>query len=141
MDTNYLEAVAIVQNTREKLEKVINKAKKDGFENKKSCSILEKLFSDIEAAVNTIKNYSKPTKEGYLIENSNGQFEIECINGGGCYPIRCGENIEILISVDGWKTGRVESTIMHNKGYYFYNEELKHPALYSGMKTRIRVND
>jgi hypothetical protein len=140
MDTNYLEAVEIIQNTRAKLEKVIIRAKKS-FENKRSCSIIENLFSDIATAADIIENYSRPIKEGYLIENSSGQFEIECINGGGNYPLCCGYNIEILISVDGWKMGRVEHTIMHNKGYYFYNEELKHPALYSGIKTRIRVND
>lgn len=139
MDTNYLEAVAIIQNTRTKLKKVIIKAKKEGFEDKKSRGILEKLFSEIETAVDTIEDYSRPIKEGYLIENSNGQFEIQCINGGGSYPLCCGKDIEILINVDGWKTGRVENTIMHNKGYYLYNEELKHPALYSGMKTRIRI--
>jgi len=37
--------------------------------------------------------------------------------------------------------GKVEYTIMHNKGYYFYSEKLKHPVLYSGMKARIRVNN
>ena len=51
MDTNYLEAVEIVQNTRARLEKVVNKAKREGSKDKKSCSILEKLFSDIETVV------------------------------------------------------------------------------------------
>jgi hypothetical protein len=138
LDANYLEAVTIAQNTRIKIEKVLIRAKKSS-KNKNICSVIENLFSEIKAATDTIENYSRPFKEGYLIENSSGQFEIECINGGGSYPLCCGNKIEILINVDGWKTGRVERTILHNKGYYFYNKELKYPALYTGMKTRLRV--
>lgn len=140
MGTNYSEAVSLIQNTKIRLEKILIKANKS-YEDKKSLIIIQKLFSDIETAADTIESYSRPIKEGYLIENPDGQFEIECVNGGGSYPLCCGMEIEILISVDGWIAGRVEYTIMHNKGYYFHNEELKHPILYSGMKTRIRVNN
>jgi hypothetical protein len=140
MDTNYLEAIAIIQSTRAKLEKVILKANKEDFENKKSYSCIENFISEIERITDTIDYYSRPIKEGYLIKNSSGQFEIECINKGGNYPLLHGDNIEIIISSEGWKTGRVGSTI-NNKGYYFYNEELKDSELYSGMKARIRVNN
>jgi len=140
MDTNYLEAVSIIENGRSKLEGVITKIKNKGFENEQSCIIIKSLFSAIEIAVDTSEYYSKPIKEGYLTKTSSGQFEIECINGTDNYPLCCGDYIEILINADGWKMGRVEHTLMHNKGYYFYNEELKYPELYSGMKTRIRLN-
>jgi len=137
MDVGYSEAVALIQNTKIRLEKILIRANKS-YEDKRSFILIQKLFSDIE---DTLENYSSPIKEGYLIQNSSGQFEIEFINGGGSYPLCSGKDIEILITVDGWMMGRVEYTIMHNKGYYFYNEELKHPALYSGMKTRIRLNN
>lgn len=139
MDTNYSEAVSIIQNTKLKLEKVINKAKKEGFD-KRSCITIEILLSSIETAIDTIIYYSKPIKEGYLIKNSSGQFEIEYINGEISYPLCSGDSIEILINTDGWKMGTVKHTLMYNKGYYFHNEELKQTTLYSGMKVRLRVN-
>lgn len=123
MNTSYLEAATLIENTKIKLEKILIRTSK-GYEDKMSFSIIQKLFSDIE---DTIENYSSPIKEGYLIKNSSGQFEIECANGDGIYPLYSGKDIEILINVDGWIMGKVEYTIMNNKGYYFHSEELKHP--------------
>lgn len=141
MDTNYLEIITIIQNTETKIKEIITKVTKESFEDKKGYSSVQNFLSEIEIVTDTLEYYSRPIKEGYLIKNSNGQFEIKCINNGGRYPLYCGNHIEILINTEGWKTGIVKSTNICNKGYYFYNEELKHPALYTGMKTRIRVID
>jgi len=141
MDINYLESVVIIKDTRVKLEKIIIKAIDKDFENERAYIALENLFLEFEKVMHTIEYYSNPSKEGYLIENSDGVFEIEYIDGGNNYPLNCGNDIEIFINVDGWKSGRVESTHRNNIGYYFYNEKSENHALYSGMKARLRVND
>jgi hypothetical protein len=141
MNTNYLEAVEIIQITRVNLEKLIIKDNEKSFENERAYRSIKNLLSEFETVIDTINYYSKPSEEGYLTKNINGVFEIEYINGNSKYPLYCGNNIEILINVDGWKAGRIESTPKNNVGYYFYNEEPENYALYNGMKVRLRVND
>jgi hypothetical protein len=141
MDTNYLEAVEVIQSTRVNLEKLIIKTNEKGFENDKAYRSIENLLSEFETVIDTIDYYSRPSKEGYLIKNSDGVFEIEYINGRSKYPLYCGNDIEILINGDGWKAGKIENTLKDNIGYYFYNEEPENHALYNGMKVRLRVND
>ena len=141
MEKSYLEAVKIIQKTRVNLEKIIIKAYEKSFENERAYISIENLLSEFETVMETIEYFSKPSKEGYLIENHNGVFEIEYNNGGSNYPLYCGDNIEIFVNADGWKAGRVESTRRNNIGYYFYNEEPENHALYNGMKVRLRIND
>lgn len=140
MDTIYLKAMIIIQNTRINLEKIITETNEKSFENERACNAIENLFSEFETVVHTIDYYSKPIKEGYLIKKSNGVFALEYINGGSSYPLNCGDDIEIFINVEGWIAGRVESNLRNRVGYYFYNEEPEKHALYSGMKARVRVN-
>mgnify|MGYP001561439854 FL=1 len=141
MDINYLEAIEIIQSTRANLEKLMIEANEKSFENERAYISIENLLSEFETVMDTIDYYSKPSKEGHLIKNPDGIFEIEYINGGSNYPLHCGNDIEIFINVDGWKAGRVESSSRNNVGYYFYNEEPENHALYSGMKARLRVNE
>jgi len=141
MDINYLEAVEIIQSTRVNLEKLIIRANEKNFENERACISIDNLLTEFESVIDTIDYYSKPSKEGYLIKNSNGAFEIEYINGGSNYPIYRGNNIEIFIDVNGWKSGRIERSPGNNGVYYFYNEESENHALYNGMKARLRINE
>jgi hypothetical protein len=141
VDTNYLEAVELIQITRVNLGKLIIKANEKSFEDERAYISVMNLLSEFETVIDTIDYYSKPSKEGYLTKNTDGVFEIEYISENIKYPLYCGNNIEILINVDGWKAGRIESTPKDNMGYYFYNEEPENHALYNGMKVRSRVND
>jgi len=141
MKNNYLEAVEIIRKTSINLEKIIIKAYEKSFENERAYISIGNLLSEFETVMKNIEYYLKPFKEGYLIKNHNGVFEIDYNNGGSNYPLNCGDNIEIFINVDGWKAGRVESTHKNNIGYYFYNEEPENHALYNGMKVRLRIND
>jgi hypothetical protein len=141
MDTNYLEAVKIIQTTRVNLKKLILKTNEKSFENERAYSSIENLLSEFETVIDTIDYYSKPSKEGYLTKNIDGVFEIEYINGNSKYPLYCGNDIEILINVDGWKARKIESNPKDNVGYYFYNEEPENHALYNGMKVRFRVDE
>jgi hypothetical protein len=141
MDTNYLTAIEVIQNTRTNLEDILIKADEKSFENERAYILIENLLSEFEMVMDTIYHYSKPYKEGYLTENSNGIFEIEYVNGGINHPLNCGNNIEIFISSAGWEAGRIEITPRDNIGYYFYNEKSENHALYNGMKVRFRIND
>jgi len=141
MDAIYLEAVEIIQSARSKLEKLIIKNSGKSFENERACISIDNLLTEFETVMDSMNYYSKPSKEGHLVKNSNGLFEIEYINGGSNYPIYRGNTIEIFINVDGWKAGEIERNHGDNGGYYFYNEEPENHALYAGMKARLRIND
>jgi len=135
------EVVKIIQSTRANIEKLIIKTNGKSFENERICISVDNLLTEFETVIDTIDYYSKPSKEGYLIENSNGVFEIEYTNGGSNYPIYRGNNIEIFIDVDGWKLGRIDRNPGDGRGYYFYNEKPEIHTLYNGMKARLRVDD
>ncbi|MDP4146179.1 MAG: DUF5348 domain-containing protein [Bacillota bacterium] len=100
--------------------------------------VAEKL-NDAKRAINY---FSKPTKEGYLIQDSNGKFKIAYYSGGTSYPLGCGSSIEVYLQGsrdlkidEGWYCSRVE----YSNGYYFYG--FGNPRLFNGMKVRTRVGD
>ena len=102
-----------------------------------------KASEKINDAKRTIIQFSKPTKEGYLRENSSGKFEIKYKDGDTSYPLSCGNSLEVYLKNDrqdvereeGWYSGRVE----YSDGYYFYGPG--NPNLYSGMKARQRAGE
>jgi hypothetical protein len=53
MNTNYLDAITIIQNTRLKLEKVLIKANKEKFENKNGYSCIKNFIFQIERITDT----------------------------------------------------------------------------------------
>ncbi|MGH4117188.1 DUF5348 domain-containing protein [Clostridium sp.] len=102
-----------------------------------------KASEKLNDAKRIIIYFSKPTKDGYLRENSSGKFEIKYKDGTTSYPLSCGSSLEIYLKNDrpdvereeGWYSGRVE----YSDEYYFYGPG--NPKIYSGMIARQRVGE
>lgn len=139
MDHQYIKALDLIINVKIDLQKIYNNADCKGLENAAVNNSLDELIEELEKTQYGIEYYSRPAKEGCLTESNNGKFKIEYTNGNSSYPLGCGSSLEIYDNEKGWKIGRVEHNT--NKGYYFYNRKLQYPALYPGMKARLRVND
>lgn len=97
---------------------------------------LDNALDKLLDAKRAIEYYTKPTKEGVLIENSSGKFQIMFDEGGKSYEFSCSYPIELYI--DGiWISGHVEHTSINSEsGYYFYGANK--PFLREGMRARIR---
>lgn len=133
MDVNYLNARDKIHHLKNELERIIDKADCKGMENNDCYRLLESLTEELDSAERSIDYYSRPVKEGRLIELDNGRFEI-------CdMELTCGSSLEIYDDEEEeWATGRVEHTSRNGQeGYYFYGSNK--PFLYEGMKARIRV--
>ena len=139
MDYGYIKALDIMKNAKIDLQDIYNTAECKGLENAEVSNSIDELIDDIEKTRYEIEYYLRPAKEGCLTENSTGKFKLEYFNGGSSYHLGYGSRLEIYDGEEGWKVGRVRHNI--NKGYYFYNKELGNPALYSGMKARLRINE
>lgn len=135
MDKQYIKALNIISKTKSELKNIYNTAEYKGLENSEVSNSLDKLLQELEDVKNTIEYFSGHTKEGYLIENSNGKYEVEFADGNRSYDLSCGSAVEINVNGE-WFAGRVEHKT--DKGYYFYNSEVEHPVLHQGMKARLR---
>ena len=109
------------------------------FENQKAYRIIENLLEKTLDAEETIKRLSLQAIEGKLEEQSHGKFRLITNNGNSIgYELSCGSYLEVF-SFGEWYVGRVEhKTTNGKKGYYFCNNDLEHPFLYTGMVARVR---
>jgi len=133
MDKNYLKSINEITLLQKTLERLLKEALCDSLEDNKACNVLERLTEELDSAARTLKHYSKPVKEGRLYKQANGRF---IINDN---ELSSGHSLEVWNDeYQKWETGRVEYSDSKG-GYYFYNLNMKNPALYNGMKARIRV--
>ncbi|WP_017414145.1 DUF5348 domain-containing protein [Clostridium tunisiense] len=94
---------------------------------------MENLIEHLESFIGEIKHYSKVVMEGCLSLNINKRYSINNIE------LTCGQPIEAYNPQYGqWEAGRVEHSNKYD-GYYFYNYDDRHKALFNGMKVRIRI--
>lgn len=141
MNSKYIKALDIIWKAKVDLKRIYEEATTKTMEEKSAYKAIERLLEELENAQGTIEHFSKPVKEGVLMENpQSGKFYIEFNDGSTSWDFSCGNLIEIYLKEDaendieqGWYAGRIE----HNgKGYYFYGPG--RPMLYRGMRTRIR---
>lgn len=144
MNINYLKALDKLNFTKSDVENLweeAQKSKENGFENKQAYYIIENILEDLATAVHKLKRLSLPVEEGRLFEDSErGKFELVKNNGKSVgWFFSCGDYLEVFWDDGEWYPGRIEHTTRNGQsGYYFYNSELGHPFLYSGMKARTR---
>lgn len=143
MDANYLKILDKITFFKADIEKLYNAATNtNSFENRKASIFIENIIEQLGDAEYTLKRLSKPTIEGKLQENTElEKFEfIRKDNGKGLgWYFTCSNYLEVKGDDGEWYSGRVEHTTRDgNTGYYFYNTELGHPFLYTGMVARIR---
>lgn len=144
MNVNYLKALDKLRSAKSYLEGLFKTAPEGdwdemSFDDRKAYHILENIVDDLEKAVNKLEYFSLPVIEGVLEEDTYRQkFDlIRDDNGEGLgYQFSCGSSLEVYDNDNKtWCAGRVE----HSDGrYYFYNSSLEHPALYTGMRVRVR---
>ena len=138
MDNQYITALStFIEKTKIETEKIHEDNPCEELEDNEVSKSLIALMEKLDDIKNTIKYYSNPTNEGYLVENSSGKYVIKFLNGDSSSEIVCGSNIEVFVNGKGWKAGRTEYS--EEKGYYFYNAEELYPKLYTDMKVRIRL--
>lgn len=135
MDKNYLKAKEIIDNARGDLNNIFVKAECKGVENEAAYRLLENIIEKLEDIAKGIKYLGSPTKEGILVEDSNGKYFIEYDDGSKSYNLSCGNTLELLYN-DEWQIGRVEAK---DGEYYFYGEGI--PFLHNGMRARKRIID
>lgn len=138
MDNEYAKELDIIESTKNEIEKCYEDIPSEDLEDNEVSKSLEKLLEQLEATKSIINHFSKPTKEGHLIlVYPNAKYQIKFLNGDISNEIECGNYLEICGDDKDWKAGRVEHTI--DKGYYFYNSEVRYPVLSSDMKVRVRI--
>jgi len=146
MNINYLKALDKLNFAKSDIEKLWNEADEASsisFEDKEAYFIIENIIERIDTAVHQLKRLSLPAIEGKLQEDTvHEKFElIRKDNGQGLGRFfNCGDYLEVYDQETGeWQTGRVEHTTRNGQsGYYFYNNYMVNPFLYTGMKARVR---
>lgn len=130
------------------LDKLPYYSENETMEEKMIRESIENVVEKLRDLEHTMEYFSKPTKIGYLRENSTGKFEIDFDNGENSYPLSCGNRLEVYYedsycdegNPKDWYAGRVEYQLRNGQsGYYFYGPGK--PFLYNGMKVRVRIND
>lgn len=132
MNINYLKALDKIRAVHSELDRILTAAPCETLEDSKACRAIECLVEELQGTEWTLEHYNKPVLEGKLHEERNGRFSI------ADNELTCGHSLEVWNEeYQEWETGRVEHT--SGKGYYFYNSDMHHPALYEGMRVRIRI--
>lgn len=146
MDTRYLRVLDKIRYVKEAADDAVNHGPYKTFEDKKAIKALEHLIEHLEDAESILERFSKPAKEGVLVEQSDEKFHVEYNDGGESYPLSCGSSLEVYFNREdwdndiddvGWYSGRVEFKDGH---YYFYGPG-GNQMLYTGMKVRMRVDE
>jgi len=136
MDISYLKAIDRIKFAAADIQKLLEAAPVKTFEDKQAYCIFESLLADLQSAISMAERFAKPAVEGILQEMDNGKFELISNNGKSICRFSSGSPLEVFSQAEcEWHSGRVE----HKNGYYyFYCTDLGHPALFTGMKARIR---
>lgn len=141
MNESYLKVLNELSLTKSHIERLWEQGEAKSFEDRQAYCIIENIIESLDEATYKLKRYSMPSVEGRLEEDSSREkFELIKEDGKGLgWFFSCGDYIEVLGDDGEWYPGRVEHTTRDGvKGYYFYNHDLDHPFLYTGMKARVR---
>jgi hypothetical protein len=148
MDINYLKIIDGLSFAKSDIEGLFEKAQsgEKGFENRQAYHIVENILGDIDTALYKLKRYSSPAIEGILQEDrERKKFELIRNDNGKSlgWFFSCGDYLEVYDrESEEWYTGRVEHTTREGqKGYYFFNNDLDNPFLYTGMVCRVRKQE
>jgi hypothetical protein len=145
MNINYFKCLDKLNNAKSDIENLWEQAQLSNtksFEDKQAYHLIENILESLDTAYYKLHRLSLPTIEGKLKEDTQtGKFElIENETGKGMgWQFSCGSYLEVFGDDGEWYPGRVEHTTRDGyKGYYFYNCELEHPFLYTGLRARTR---
>ena len=141
MYTKYIGDIILLS---EKLNKAIyllpTSSEKETMEETKIRLSIAKAAEALNDSKNTIKHFTKNTRQGCLKKNSQGKFYIQFGNGEESYAFSCGNSIEVYLDenakkdiMEGWHSGKVE----YSDKYYFCGPG--NPNLNSNMRARVRV--
>lgn len=133
LDKKYLELIDELRRVNIKAQALLEETSSDTFEEEKAHTIIDYLVTEMEEAADEIEHLSRQVKEGILLLNSQGRYNLDTMPE---FYFTCGNIIEVSID-DKWYRGRIEHD---NTDYYFCNYEGKNLHLYEGMKARIRVD-
>jgi hypothetical protein len=136
MDKNYLKIIDKAKFAAADIGKLLDYALAKTFEDKQMRIIFERLLENLQSAADSAERFTKPVMEGRLEETDMGKFEFISNAGKGVARLSCGSPLEVYSEEEGeWFCGSVE---YKNGHYCFCSSDLGHPALYAGMKARIR---
>ena len=143
MNENYLKILDRATFTKSEIERLFQDAQDSkGFENNRAYSIVETLVEQLDTVIYKLKRLSMPAVEGKLQEDtSRNKFElIRSDNGRGLgWFFSCGDYLEVMGDDGEWYSGRVEHTKRDGyTGYYFCNDDIENPFLFTGMVARVR---
>lgn len=145
MNIHYIKAMDKLILAKSEIEKLFEQVQEVGkcFEDKEAYFILENIIEKMDIAAYRLKRLSLPTIEGKLQEDCEfKKFELirQDTGKGLGWFFSCGDYLEVFDpETDEWYSGRIEHTTRNGiTGYYFVNNELGNPFLYTGMKVRIR---
>lgn len=145
MNINYLKILDKVTYAKSDIEKLYSEAQKadeKSFEDREAYIIVENFLENLDIVEHRLKRLSLPTVEGQLQEDKElGKFELIRFDTGKSigWQFSCGDYLEVYDDDGEWYQGRVEHTTKNGTtGYYFYNSDLNHPFLCTGMRCRIR---
>lgn len=131
MDNNYLEAIKTLESTSATLDRILDKASCQSFEDIKAYKVLERVIEKVEDSISDLKYFSKDLIYGTLYKLDNGKYAIN-----EDYYFSCGYDIEVYNESDQeWQVGKVEYT---GNDYYFLNYDGNNLGLCEGLKIRIR---
>lgn len=139
MHINYLIARENISSLKKELEKLIDSAPSNTFEDRKGSLALENAIKSLDSCTKSIDRFSAPTIEGKLKEYANTQkFELIKNDGQGVgWLFGCSSLLEVYSDkYEDWFAGSVEN---NGNSYYFKSISLENPMLYTGMKARIRI--
>lgn len=135
MNINYLKALDILRIASCEIQRLMNDAPTEGFEDSKACTLMENIIDEMNTTASKMEILTLPVIEGLLSEMGNGKFKL--IQGPRDPEIylSCGSYIEVYSYDDHeWYAGRVE----HNGHYYFKCFDMGNPRLHEGMRARVR---
>lgn len=81
--------------------------------------VFYQVINNLENAKMALRDLSKSSKEGILVENEYGKYEIVYDEGGTSFEFSSGFSIELYLD-DTWHHGWVKHD--PSKGYYFHGD-------------------
>lgn len=138
MNINYLKALDKLRVASCEMQRLVNNAPTEVFEDNMVCILMENIIDEMNTAASRMEVLTLPVVEGLLSEMSNGKFELIRGPKDPSIYLSCGSYLEVYSYDDHeWYAGRVE----HNGHYYFKCFDMGNPRLSEGMRARIRKNE
>ena len=133
LNKKYQNILDEIKGINKKNKEILKTGTIENFEDEKAHSILEYLYKEIDEAVYELEHLKREVKEGILLLNSQGRYNLDTMPE---FYFTCGNPLEILVDEE-WHRGRIEHA---DSDYYFWNYDGKNIKLSEGMKARIRVD-